>query len=224
MLKELINLWMSDDLLQQSWNQSYKMLEIDRKMFLEAVRILRESDDTDVNREIRNKDKLVNEYEREVRRKVMTHCTIMGSSTIPSGMVLISIIIDIERIGDYCKNILDLAELHPQRLQLSNYEDIIAEIEKEIMWRFKETISALTNSDAEKARNMMKTYKIGLSGICDQVANDLVQRKVEGILPGDEAAIALYVRYLKRIGAHLNNIVTSVVNPFDWIGFKRKNK
>ena len=70
----------------------------------------------------------------------------------------------------------------------------------------------------------MKTYKVGLSGICDQVANDLVQRKVEGILPGDEAAIALYVRYLKRIGAHLNNIITSVVNPFDWIGFRRKNK
>lgn len=223
MLKELITIWKSDNLLQQAWDQSYKMLEIDRKMFLEAIRILRESDDTELDQAIRKNDKLINEYERQVRRKVMTHCTIIGATALPSGMVLISIVIDIERIGDYCKNIFDLAEIHPQRLNLVGYKGKIAEIETEIKWRFEETINILKKADVEKARNMMKTFKTGVSGVCDQIANDLVQRKVEGILPGDEAAIALYVRYLKRIGAHLNNIITSVVNPFDWIGFKRKN-
>ena len=33
-------------------------------------------------------------------------------------------------------------------------------------------------------------------------------------------AAALYIRYLKRISAHLMNIASSVVNPFERIGFK----
>jgi hypothetical protein len=30
----------------------------------------------------------------------------------------------------------------------------------------------------------------------------------------------LYLRYLKRVSAHLKNIASSVVNPFDRIGFR----
>ena len=223
MLKELIKIWKSDNLLQQAWDQSYKMLEIDRKMFLEAVRTLRESDDTELYQEIRKNDKLINEYEREVRRKVMTHCTIIGATSLPSGMVLISIIIDIERIGDYCKNIIDLNEIHPKRLNFAIYKDKITEIETGIKWRFEETINVLQKADIKKARTMIKTYKKKFSGVYDQIAYELVQGNVEGISTGDSVAIALYIRYLKRISAHLNNIVTSVVNPFDWIGFMRQN-
>ena len=40
-------------------------------------------------------------------------------------------------------------------------------------------------------------------------------------LPCNEAvSTALYVRFLKRISAHLMNIASSVVNPFDRIGFR----
>lgn len=219
MWKELINFWKSDNLLQQAWNQSYEMLEISQEMFNEAVRILRESDDQIVNLEIKKKDKLVNEYEREVRRKVMTHCTLQGPSALPSGMVLVSIVIDMERIGDYCKNILDLAKAHPQRLFVPAYEETLEEIEKEIQSRFDKSIEVLKNQDVEKASRMMSTFKAEISGICDQIDDDLVQGKVEGLSRGDSAALALYVRYLKRISAHLNNMVSSVVNPFDRIGF-----
>jgi len=219
MWKELINIWKSDNLLQQAWDQSFEMLEISQEMFYEAFRILRESDDVIVNREIKKKDKLVNEYEREVRRKVMTHCTIQGPTTIPSGMVLVSIVIDIERIGDYCKNILDLAKVHPQRLSVPPFEETLSEIEREIKSRFDESIEVLKDQEVEKAREMINTFKEEISGICDQLVDNLVQGKVEGLSPGDSAALALYIRYLKRISAHLNNMVSSVVNPFDRIGF-----
>ena len=36
-------------------------------------------------------------------------------------------------------------------------------------------------------------------------------------------ATALYIRFLKRISAHLMNIASSVVNPFDRIGFREKD-
>lgn len=220
MWKELINLWRSDDLLQQAWSESYEMLEIAQEMYVEAVRILRESEDTVINIEIRQKDKEVNRYEQEVRRKVMTHCTLQGSEELPGGMVLVSIVIDIERIGDYCKNILDLAEVHPAKLTVGAYENSLYGIEKEVKSRFGETISVLKNQDVVKAQEMMGSFKIEISGICDNIVNELARGSAEDLSSSDAVALALYVRYLKRISAHLNNMITSVVNPFERIGFR----
>ncbi|MEE2876461.1 MAG: PhoU domain-containing protein [Candidatus Neomarinimicrobiota bacterium] len=223
MWKELTNLWRSDDLLQQAWSESYEMLEIAQKMYVEAVRILRESEDTVINLEIRQKDKEVNKYEQEVRRKVMTHCTLQGSEELPGGMVLVSIVIDIERIGDYCKNILDLAEVHPAKLTVGAYENSLYGIEKEVRSRFGETISVLRNQDVVKAHEMMGSFKVEISGICDNIVDELAKESAENLSSSDAVALALYVRYLKRISAHLNNMITSVVNPFERIGFRAED-
>jgi hypothetical protein len=50
----------------------------------------------------------------------------------------------------------------------------------------------------------------------------LVKEDDKSIGPGDAVSLGLYFRWLKRINSHLRNIVTSVVNPFDKIGFKPK--
>ena len=42
--------------------------------------------------------------------------------------------------------------------------------------------------------------------------------------PTDAICLALYIRYLKRICAHLRNIASSIVNPFHRIGYREKNK
>ena len=41
---------------------------------------------------------------------------------------------------------------------------------------------------------------------------------------GRAVTAALYLRYLKRVSAHLKNVATSVVNPFYRIGYKEKKK
>ena len=55
---------------------------------------------------------------------------------------------------------------------------------------------------------------------CDQRCNELVQERDETIRSGNAATLVLYFRSLKRINSHLRNILTSIVNPFDRIGFK----
>jgi len=41
---------------------------------------------------------------------VLTHYAVEQDTTdLANGLVLINMVVDIERIGDYCKNILDLA-------------------------------------------------------------------------------------------------------------------
>ena len=224
MWKQIINAWNSNSLLDQAWSESFEMLEIDRRMFLEAVRVLRSSDDAELNEDIRKLDKRVNKYEREVRRKVMTHCTVQGASELPSGMVLVSVVIDIERVGDYCKNILQLAQHHPRRLAASPFEALLADVEEEIKQRFDRTIEVLRSHDVEGARQLMSTYRAEIGRNCDLVVTNILENKYPELVPGEAAALALYARYLKRISAHLTNMVTSVVNPFHRIGFKEKKR
>jgi len=224
MWKELLASWRNDNLLNQAWRESYRALEISDEMFREAVRILRESDDTKVDPKVRKKDKQINKYQRAVRRKVITHCALRCTSGLPGGLVLVSIIIDIERIGDNTKNILDLAEAHPERLRIPSYDDQLAGIEEDLKWCFRKIVTVLKEEDAATARQMMDKHKKEIRNTCDRIIDDLVRGKVEGISISDASALAVYVRYLKRISAHLKNIASSVVNPFDRIGFKEKRQ
>ena len=50
---------------------------------------------------------------------------------------------------------------------------------------------------------------------------DIISGKIDGISASDSASIVLYARYLKRIGAHLKNITSTIVNPYDKIGYNQ---
>ncbi|MCK4774824.1 MAG: PhoU domain-containing protein, partial [Candidatus Krumholzibacteria bacterium] len=97
--KELIELWRSDNLLTQALNDSHLMLESTEEMFTESVKSLRESDTGEMGVDVYKKDQIVNEYQREVRGKVLKHLAITGGANIIPGLILTSIVIDIERIG-----------------------------------------------------------------------------------------------------------------------------
>jgi len=111
--RELIELWRSDNLLKQALADSHEMLESTQEMFRESVRSLRNSESGEVRFNVYDKDIQVNKYEREVREKVLKHLAITGGANIIPGLILTSIVIDIERLGDYTKNIMDLAVDHP---------------------------------------------------------------------------------------------------------------
>ena len=119
MFKEISKLFNSDDLLSQALDTCYEMLDIDLEMFKESKKSLRELDTADIPIDIYAMDQKINHFEREVRRDVMTHLTVSGTQDISSGLVMVSVVIDIERIGDYTKNIYDLAvnkvEIQPFR-------------------------------------------------------------------------------------------------------------
>ena len=129
MLKKFLELFHKESQLSQAFERSREMLRVDKEMFEEASRSLRERDDARLEIDIYAKDQLINAYEREVRRKVFTHLVVSGDSDLHAGLVLASVVIDIERIGDYTKNIVELALHHPQRLSCGPFEDDVKKIE-----------------------------------------------------------------------------------------------
>ena len=219
MFKQIFEIFKSDSLYEQALVECHEMLDIDFTMFKASIQSLRKSDSADIDIDIFGMDKKINEFERDVRRKVMTHLAIGGKEDIGSGLVLVSVVIDIERIGDYTKNIYDLAVNHPKKLEGGITEDRLAEIENISLKLVEDSIDAFKNQNIEKARNLMGSYKKNISSQCDTITNDIISGKVGDIKVGRATAIALYARYLKRIAAHSRNLISSIVNPFERIGY-----
>jgi phosphate transport system protein len=219
MFKQIFEIFKSDSLYEQALVECHEMLDIDFTMFKASIQSLRKTDSADIDIDIFAMDKKINEFERDVRRKVMTHLAIGGKEDIGSGLVLVSVVIDIERIGDYTKNIYDLAVNHPKKLEGGIIEDRLAEIENISLKLAEDSIDAFKNQNIEKARNLMGLYKKNISSQCDTITNDIISGKVGDIKVGRATAIALYARYLKRIAAHSRNLISSIVNPFERIGY-----
>jgi len=220
MLRELFEAFRKNSLLAQAFERSAEMLQLDRDMFQVAVQSLRHSDDSRLPMDIYAADRKINAYEMDVRRKVLTHMAVSSGTDLSAGLVLVSIVIDIERIGDYTKNIVDLTLRHPARLDCSVFEEVISRMEETVRRAFDALIEAIPESDVEKAGTVMaEHWWIGKHA--DDIVYQLLERKVEGMEARDAVAIALYARYLKRISAHLMNTASSIVNPFERIGFRR---
>ncbi len=219
MFKQIFEMFKSDSLYQQALGECHEMLDIDLTMLKASIESLRKSDSAEIDIDIYEMDKKINEFERDVRRKVMTHLAVGGKEDIGSGLVLVSVVIDIERIGDYTKNIYDLAVNHPNKLEGGSVEDRLAEIEKISFNLFEESIHAFKNQDIEKARGLMGNYKQHISKQSDAITNEIIAGKISDLEIGTAASVGLYARYLKRIAAHSRNLISSVVNPFERIGY-----
>lgn len=217
MLKELLNIFKKDTKLDQAFSRSYEMLDITRDMFLEAKRSLRETDSNQIATLVYERDKDINRYEREVRQFVFQHLAVAGTDDLTSGLVLISIIIDIERIGDYTKNMVELAINHPPRLG-SKYEEDLRKVEDAVEDTFVRVRNIFETADEADAEKLITDY-LWVNRLCDQRVIDYIREVDDTVSCGDAVTLALYFRYLKRINSHLRNIATSVCNPFDKIGF-----
>ena len=223
MLKELISVFNSDSLLDRAYNQSFEMLDLTQQMFIEAKDVLRNTDTNEINIDINDSDSKVNKFQREVRKDVFNHLNMAGTETLSSDLVLVSIVIDLERIGDLTKNIIEVTQGHPERLTSKLFDEKIAEMETAVQENFAKTNEAFKNSDEELGLAIMKDYK-WISKASDAILMSLMRNEDVELKAGSAVAMALYIRQLKRINAHLINIASSVVNPFHRIGFKPKKK
>lgn len=223
MFKKWLAIFKKDTLMDQAYKRSFMMLDLTREMFLKAKESLRFREDRDVDLNVRDRDLEINKYEREVRRNVFNHLVVGGKADLPSALVLVSIIIDIERIGDYTKNIVELAIAHPGKLEGGKFEKDLLRVEAVVEDNLVRTRSCFEFGDKNAALELLEEYK-WVNDVCDERLEDLIREEDKDIRPGDAVALGIYFRWLKRINSHLRNITTSIINPFDRIGFEPKVK
>jgi phosphate uptake regulator len=222
MLKLIRELFRKESLLDEAFEETCAMLGLARDMTRAATASLRHSDSAEVALDIHKADIRINKYERETRRRVLTHLSISTAVEHTAALVLTSIVIDVERLGDYAKNIVELAQAHPSALNALEYEDRVRELERRIMDGFDQVTEAFRDSDADKASQLMATHK-DFTRLVDDIVDQLIAGD-DSLVKGEAVTLALYIRYLKRAESHLNNIVSSVVNPFPRIGYQSKSQ
>ena len=221
MLDRVISLWRSEDLLSQAWEESFQMMVLSNEMFSAAIRYLRRGEKIKTLKNLKKRDREINEFQKSVRKKVVTHFSVSQKvEDFPSGLVLLNIVVDVERLGDYTKNILDLAIHYPDPLVSEDCLNSLKEIEDDILSRFTDTLTAIEQQDEKLAKKLLKSYRKSFSNISDKIVNDGISGK-QGYKDQKEAAsVTLYARYLKRVGGHLKNITTTMLNPYEEIGYR----
>jgi phosphate transport system protein len=168
----------------------------------------------EVGAELRSTDHRVNEAEREIRRELIVHASVQGAIDTLAILVYMSIVKDIERIGDYAKNLFDLAD-DGARLTSGPLAAELAEHAESIPRFMAASAECFRDRDLERARELLPEGDVLL---------DRFDSRVSALVRGDASdpeavATALANRYLKRIVAHLMNLLSAVVMPVDRLDY-----
>ncbi len=216
MFKKIFGVWNRESLLKEAMETAYKMLDEDREMFRSAVRFVLFGEKSPVDP--RQKDKEVNRYEIDIRRKILEHLAINPKQDVTASLVLLGVSRDIERIGDVCKNIFELKYKCSSSFEDNHYTAVLKETAEKLLEMFDLTIDAFKSCDTEKAEVVISLHYKTVAKKMEELIGALMEEKKMN--PGAAVSSALLARYLKRVSANLMNISSSVVNPFDRIRFR----
>jgi len=205
-------------LLDDARQETVLMLTTGRRMFDLVFMAVREEVQEHLRSRIAAMDKEVNQKQRKVRRKVFSHLSISRGSDLQQGLELITAVIDLERVGDYTKNIAELVEMVPGALDFGEHEETFERVEGLVTEVFERTTDAFVRNDLDAAREAMSRYD-QLSMICDSTLESIIGDMTDS-LEGRLVVLVLLLRYVKRVGAHLKNISSILVNPFHRIGYR----
>lgn len=219
-IQELLSFWRDRSGLKHVFVNFDDMLVTSKNMFHQATEALF-ADGTDVNqakRRLIKMDSRLNTLQQVIRRDIITHVAVQGTTDIVPCLVMMSITKDAERTGDYAKNIIEIAEHCDSIRKDPLYEDLRGMSEKIFNW-YDKTKLCFEKSDRDLARSTrMEAYDHEKR--CDRLIWDLAADN-----KGRNAvAAALLLRFFKRIAAHLGNILTTVVMPFDKIDYFDKEE
>jgi phosphate uptake regulator len=220
MKRTLWDLLRGKTLLQEAFEEGLDMLLQLKYMYIETNKLLFE--EVKEGFDPYSIDKQVNKREIEIREKILKHLAFGADKVdIAPALSLSSIVIDIERIGDYCKNMFELAEIYPEKLDEDSYIQKLKEMSEEISHEFDVTYLAFKEADEEKAEYVMKKH-LEINKILENLLREVA--KDDSLKPRKAIIIALLTRYFKRVSAHLKNVASSIVNPYPKISFQPESK
>ena len=119
-----------------------------------------------------------------------------------------------ERIGDYCKNLFEIAETGNTFTKGDDLDDYI-ELRNDIGKLIVYLQSCLNLDDESKVQDLI-TLGSSLNNDLDEKITALLEDKEKIQYP---VATTLFYRYLKRIVSHIINAATAIIMPTDQIDY-----
>ena len=210
MFENLLSFWKGKDFLLQVMEDFRIMLDEAESMF-EAVcaRLMGGTDEPKLKERIYGIDKKVNELQKEIRRRIVEHLSLQPTVDVNACLILMSVVKDAERLGDYAKNLYEVTELLEHPIDKALFSKYFDGLDSDIVKLFGETKDAFIDADEEKARSTWN-YHRRINKACDKIVQDVAKSNLS---VNEAVSFVLIARYFKRIVSHLVNIATSVVLP-----------
>ena len=215
MFRRLFKAWARKDLLSQAFDDFNTILEIARKLFDEVTDVLLGKIEASEVGDFCARDNKINDLERAIRAKIIEYLAFEPEGDTPAALVLFSVVKDAERLGDFCKDIMDIAEPFAASKSLGDYREPFLQMESQLEDMFLKAQQAFLESDEVKAKEVVETRKAVKEEIRDLLAKVMADKELG---PETAASYALAVYFFKRVAAHLFNIASSVIVPVSDIG------
>ena len=218
MLRQIINAFRHKDVTTDLGSQIGDMLAAGEWMFERAADVLmRRVDWNEVADALYERDQQINQIEQAIREKIVTHLSVGNQGDLAPCLVLMNVVKDAERIGDYCKNIFEVGKFYTGTFEHRAFCDPLAEIRKDVAALFEPTRQAFVESDRDAARHVIDQTGATLKK-CDLLIQQLLSLH-DGLPPAEAVAYVLLARHYKRVNSHLSNIATGVVSPIPMLDY-----
>ena len=191
--------------------KAVSMLSDARHSFdLATLALLTDADPSTVSDDVHSTDDRINHAEQELRSELIVHVAVQGTAGIGSVLGFTLLLKKIERIGDQAKNILELANHGVSFAEAANSDAMLDE-RRELSALFGEAAELLASADPDV--EAIDEYSSRVQAVVDGY-----QAKIDDLmtseLPGNEAVpLAIYYRFLRRIGANLAGVVRVSIDP-----------
>jgi phosphate uptake regulator len=216
MLRELISILRSTNPLRAMGENFSRMLHIAYDMSIAAGKIYFGEKDSPVDRtRIYEQDVEVNQLERTIRKQVVAHLAFKGNiPDVPYCLLLMSLVKDVERLGDYAKNLIEVTEIEAT-LRDDDIRQELLEIRRGVEEAFQSIYDIFESSDQERALRLIRQGR-DIAHRCDALILRIANGECEARAT---TAQILGTRYYKRIGGHVLNILSSVVMPLHKVDY-----
>ena len=122
MFDNLIKFWKGDDFLSTVLDEFQEMLVDSQKIFTKVYGFLVENEDTpNLEEKVFTLDKKVNQLEKDIRTRIITHLAIRPNVDTSMCLLLMSVIKDAERLGDYGKNLFGVSQILAKPIEKAKY-------------------------------------------------------------------------------------------------------
>jgi phosphate uptake regulator len=190
-----------------------QMLEEAAEMFgYDVAMIVYGEPDEDPQGEILDRDFKIERLQQEIRRRVVSHLALPTSpEDVPTTLVILHAVRDVERIGDLLKDLHEVHSLMPGTPDRKIYQEYLVGRSRTVEDLFVITQEAFREGDRDMADQVIQR-----AGKMGEQADQAIREVTLGDLDTrDAVCLALSLRYYKRIVMHMSNVVTTVVSPLD---------
>ena len=211
MLRELISIFKADNPLGRMGDNFAKMLDLTQAQTVRAGKIFFSSPPSPEERTaVYKQDVKVNKLERKIRKQVIAHLSVArNSADVPYSLLLMSLVKDVERIGDYSKNLAEVLDVSGAVLPDDETVAELREIREGVESTFEAVAEVFAKSDEEGAVELIRQGR-DTNHRCDALINRIAKSDYDA---ATTVAVTLATRFYKRISSHLLNILSGVVMP-----------